>query len=42
MRAEHPGRRDGQLYLNGSLQGTVLGIHEPFTWNVSQATIRLG
>jgi len=31
-----------KLYLNGSLQGTVLGIHEPFTWNVSQATIRLG
>ncbi|MBZ5496331.1 MAG: LamG domain-containing protein [Acidobacteriia bacterium] len=31
-----------RLYLNGRPQGTAREIREPFTWNFSQATIRLG
>ncbi len=31
-----------KLYLNGQLMGTATGIREPFTWDVSKATIRLG
>jgi hypothetical protein len=31
-----------RLYLNGRLQGTATEIREPFTWNISQAAIRLG
>jgi hypothetical protein len=31
-----------RLYLNGRLQGAAKDIREPFTRNISQATIRLG
>ena len=31
-----------QLYLDGELHGTQEDIHEPFTWDLDQATIRLG
>lgn len=31
-----------KLYLDGRLQGTAADIREPFTWNVAQATIRIG
>ncbi len=31
-----------KLYLNGNLQGTAAEIREPFTWDVAQATIRIG
>jgi hypothetical protein len=31
-----------RLYLNGQPQGSAKDIREPFTWNESQSTIRLG
>ncbi len=31
-----------KLYLNGWLQGTSTNIQEPFTWDLSQAQIRVG
>jgi hypothetical protein len=31
-----------KLYLNGQLQGTTPSIEEPFTWDLSQAQIRVG
>jgi hypothetical protein len=33
---------NARLYLNGRRAGTASGIREPFTWDVSRATIRLG
>ncbi len=30
------------LYLNGERQGTSTGVSEPFEWDMSKATIRLG
>jgi hypothetical protein len=32
----------GKLYFDGRFQGETGGIPEPFVWNLSQATIRLG
>ena len=31
-----------RLYLDGRLQGAAEGIREPFTWDLSRSTIRLG
>ena len=31
-----------KLYVNGRLQGASDGIHEPFTWDLARAAIRLG
>lgn len=31
-----------RLYLNGELQGSAVVIREPFTWDLSASTIRLG
>ena len=31
-----------KLYLNGRPMGTATGIREPFTWDISRASIRLG
>ncbi len=31
-----------RLYLDGELQGAAEGIREPFTWDLSASTIRLG
>jgi hypothetical protein len=31
-----------KLYVNGQLKGSAQDIREPFTWNVSQSTIRVG
>ncbi len=36
------GKGTAKLYLNGKLQGTTPVIQEPFTWNMAEATIRLG
>jgi hypothetical protein len=38
------GQEGGQakLYLDGQLRGTAESIREPFTWDLSRATIRLG
>jgi hypothetical protein len=36
------GKGTAKLYLNGKLQGTTPVIKEPFTWNLAEATIRLG
>jgi hypothetical protein len=32
----------GKLYFDGKLQGETGGIREPFVWDISEATIRLG
>lgn len=32
----------GKLYFDGKLQGETGGITEPFVWDISEATIRLG
>ncbi|HLL44999.1 MAG TPA: hypothetical protein VK369_17735, partial [Segetibacter sp.] len=32
----------GKLYFDGKFQGETGGIREPFVWDISDATIRLG
>jgi hypothetical protein len=32
----------GKLYFDGKFQGETGGIREPFVWDISEATIRLG
>ncbi len=40
LNTEQAGR--GKLYFDGKFQGETGGIREPFVWNLSEATIRLG
>lgn len=37
-----PAGGTARLYLDGALQGAAEGIREPFTWDLSASTIRLG
>lgn len=36
------GKGEASLYLDGVLFGSTTGISEPFAWDISKATIRLG